>query len=110
MVIDEKRVNPLTNFHVLNRGLNLTESDHNKLELFLNIETPQIKPIREEIFGFKSGVGQKRFLEMTNNSEKLRKCFKTNQDFLQQTANFESNLKGVFHQSLQKIRGKKPKH
>ena len=107
--IDEKRENPLTNYHALRKGLNLTESDHNKLELFLNIETPQIKPIREEFFNFKSAVGQKRFLEMTNNSEKLRKCFKTNQDFGKQAANFESTLNGVFHQSFQKIRGKKRK-
>ena len=107
MKIDEKHENPLTIFHVLRKGLNLTESDHNKFELFLNIKTPQIKPSREELFNFKSPVGQKRFLAITNNSEKLRKCFKTSQDFVKQIANFESTLNGVFHRSFQKIRGGK---
>ena len=39
MFIDEKRESPLTNFHNLKRGKKITETDHNKLELFLNIES-----------------------------------------------------------------------
>ena len=61
MMIYEKRESPLTNSNGLNRGKRITESDHNRLELYLNIETPKIKPQREEFFNFKSSVGQKRF-------------------------------------------------
>ena len=84
VLVDEKRENPLTNFSALNRCQKITESDNNKLELCLNMETPQIKPQREGLFNFKSVIGQKTFFEVTNNSEKLRNCFKTNHDFLKQ--------------------------
>ena len=78
-------------------------------KLFHIIETPQIKPHREELFDFKSVAGQKIFCEITNNSEKLRKSFRTDEDFIKQTANFENTLKGVFHRSFKKIRGTKRK-
>ena len=50
MMVDEKQKTPLSNYNGLNRGNKVTESDHNKLELFLKIETPQIKPQRKEFF------------------------------------------------------------
>ena len=68
-----------------------------------------ILPQREELFNFKSVVGQQTFFEMTSNSGKLSQCFKSNGEFLTQAAQFESTLKGIFQQSFQKIRGKKRK-
>ena len=109
MVVDEKQENPLTNFNGFNRGKKITESDHNRLELILKIETPQIKPQREELFNFKSVLGQNKFFDLTNNSEKLRKCFKTEENFLNQASKFEKTLTGVFHHAFKKIRGKKQK-
>ena len=109
MVVDEKREHPLTNYNGLNRGQKITESDHNKLELFLKIETPQIKPQREELFNFKSVWGQKKFFEITNNSKKLRNCFKSEEMFSNHASKFERTLNGVFHQSFEKVLGKKRK-
>ena len=43
MLIDENRDNPLTNFHGINKNQKTTESDHNKMELFLTIEAPVIQ-------------------------------------------------------------------
>ena len=97
------------NYHQLVRGQKVTESDHNRLELHIKIEAPKIKPIREEYFNFKSVIGQTTFFEATNSSENLRNCFKSKQDFLENAANFENTLKGVFHKSFKKIRGKKRK-
>ena len=54
-------------------------------------------------------MGQKRFFEITNDSEKLRECFKSEDMFLNQASRFEKTLNGVFHQSFEKIRGKKRK-
>ena len=101
-MIDEKKESPLTNINGLNRGKIITESDHNRLELYLNIETPKTKPQREEFFNFKSSVGQKRFFGITNDSEKLRECFKSEDMFLYLASRFEKTLNGVFHQSFKK--------
>ena len=69
MYIDENRECPLTNFNNLKRGKRLTETDHNKLELFLNIETPILKPKREVLFNFKSSYNQQVFQRFSSNSE-----------------------------------------
>ena len=58
MLIDENRDDPLTNFHGLNRKQKVTESDHNKMELILDINTPVILQRREEIFSFRNPDGQ----------------------------------------------------
>ena len=100
MFIDEKRESPLSNFHNLKRGKKITETDHNKLELFLNIEAPTIKPKREVLFNFKSKHNQNGFLENSSSSLKLRNCFKTNQDLQHQASIFEKTLKSLFFKSL----------
>ena len=109
MTIDEKHENPLTNYNRFKRTHKITESDHNKLELVLNIQVPFVLPQREELFNFKSSLGQQNFFELTSHSEKLRNSFKSDGEFLPQAALFENTLKGIFHQSFQKIRGIKRK-
>ena len=44
--------------------------------VFLNLETPSVKPQREKLFNFKSAVGQTTFFEMTNNSDKFENASK----------------------------------
>ena len=109
MVIDEKRDNPLTNFHGVTKNTKITESDHNRLELFLNIQSPVIRQIREQMFNFKNCEGQQIFHDITNNSVKLRNSFKNVEPFLNQASKFRKTLDGVFHQSFRKIRGTKRK-
>ena len=81
MFVDEKRESPLTNFNNLNKGKKITETDHNKLELSLQIETPVIKPKREVLFNFKSKIAQETFHKITNNSTTFQNCFKSNKTF-----------------------------
>ena len=57
MFIDEKRESPLTNFSNILRGKKITETDHNKLELYLSIKAPITKPRREELFNLKTKHG-----------------------------------------------------
>ena len=101
MFIDEK----MESFNRFSRTQKITESDHNKLILFLNLETLSVKPQKEELFNFKSALGQTKFFEMTNNSEKFRKCFKTESAFLKQAATFENTLRGYFQKSFQNDQG-----
>ena len=91
MIIDENQESPLTNFHGLNKNGKITESDHNKMELILNIEAPISRPKREEMFNFKDIIGQTTFCEITNNSSKLRNTFKSEEDFLEKAAKFKKN-------------------
>ena len=105
MFIDEKRESPLTNFHNLKKGKKITETDHNKLELFLNIEAPTIKPIREVLFNFKSEHNQKVFHEISSDSEKLRNSFKLNQDLQHQATIFEKTLNNLFFSVFSEDKG-----
>ena len=109
MKIDSKRENPLTNFHGLNRNQKIIESDHNKMELILNIQVPVIIQRREEVFNFRDTDGQYLFHNMTNNSSKLRNSFKSGSSFEDQSSQFQKTLQGVFHQTFQKVRGTKRK-
>ena len=108
LFIDENREDPLTNFHGL-KNQKVTESYHNKMELFLNIEAPIIQPKREEIFNFKEVRGQDLFHNITNSTPKLHNCFKSRNSFIDQASLFQKTLQGVFHQSFRKIRGTKRK-
>ena len=108
MFVDEKRQSPLTNFNGI-RGQKITETDHNKIELICDIQTPIIIPKREELFNFKSRIRQETFLKITNNSAKFRNSFKSKISFKKQATQLDITLKSVFHQSFRKVRGKKRK-
>ena len=109
MFIDEKLESPLTNFSNLIRGKKITETYHNKLELFLSITVPLIKPRREELFNFKTKHGQFLFNTHSSNSKTLQNCFKTDRNPEDQASTFNKEINSIFHQSFQKIRGKKRK-
>ena len=68
-----------------------------------------IKPIREELFNFKNKYGQYLFHSISNNSEGLRNCFKSDKNLEDQATEFQRNLNQIFHKSFQKIRGRKRK-
>ena len=53
-------------------------------------------------------MGQKIFLELINNSDNLRTCFKSEDGFLKQASKFEKTLKGVIA-NPSKVRGTKQK-
>ena len=109
MFIDEKQESPLTNFTRLARGHKITETDHNKLELFLSIQAPVVKPIREVLYNFKTTYGQHLFKNVSSNSESLRNFFKSDRNIEDQASTFQRTLNNVFQQSFQKIRGTKRK-
>ena len=95
MCVDENRDNPLTNFFGSNSNRHICESDHNGVELYLNIKTPIIKPKREVLFNFKSKEGQIKFHQISDNSSVLKNCFKTTDDFSSKVYNFEKYVSSV---------------
>ena len=109
MFIDEKRKSPLTNFLNKIRGRRITETDHNKLELYISIKAPLIKPRREEFFNFRTKHGQFLFNNHTSNSKVLKSCFKTERKLEDQALTFKREINNILHQSFQKIRGTKRK-
>ena len=109
MKVVEAREYPLTNFHGLKNGQKITESDHNGVELHMQISAPVIKSQRMTLFNFRQSEGQAMFHYLTSNTTKLSNCFKTNEIFDIQSKHFFKNLNGFFHRSFKKVRGKKGK-
>ena len=107
MNVDEKCEHQLTNFYgIRNRG-KVTESDHCKIELKLNLQFPQAKPSRTEVYNFKSDECQKRFRELITNTRKFSMCFEGEDNFVDQIKRWERNLKRCIVQSFPKIRSRK---
>ena len=109
MFIDEKRISPLTNYSRTMRSNKVTETDHNKMELYISIKAPTVKPDREVLFNFKTKYGQQIFQNVSSNSDTIKNCFKTDRHLEEQAITFQRELNNLFHQSFQKIRGRKRK-
>ena len=109
MNVDEKGEYQLTNFYGIHNKGKVTESDHCKVELKLNLPFPQAKPSRTEVYNFKSDECQKRFRELTTNTSKFTMCFQGEDNFVDQIKRWERNLKRCIVQSFSKIRSRKRK-
>ena len=108
MKVDDAKKFPMTNYNTSSKNQNFTESDHNVLEISLDIQVPIIKPQRIEMYNFRDKRGQSFFHDITTNSN-LKSCFETNKPFKIQAKQFERGLKRTFKSSFQIIRGKKRK-
>ena len=53
MNVDEQGEHQLSNFNGIKHKKKVTESDHAKVELLLNIQFPQAKPLRKESYNLK---------------------------------------------------------
>ena len=62
------------------------------------------KPERKDHFNFKNVDCQIKFSELTNVTDKLTKCFKSNSNLNQQSKKWFKELNSIFHQSFKKIR------
>ena len=104
MMIDEKRINCLTNFNPAKRGKKVKESDHNPLIMDLSLKVCEMKSERQEMFNFKNLENQENFFNLTNETRKLTDCFKNDKSFPHQTNNWWKTLQSCFQQSFKKIR------
>ena len=97
MVIDEKRVNALTNYSTVKEKGRITESDHNPIFLYLDLLFSKIKNERLEIYQFKNTI------DFTN-------CFDNELPFEEQATQWRKVLNNFFQKSFKKIRiSSKPK-
>ena len=90
MFVDEERNFPLTKYASTKGGRKIIESDHNILIAKFSIEyknTPW-RQDKHEVFNLKNPECQAKFLEVTNDSFKLRKCFEGSQSFPEQCNKF----------------------
>ena len=107
MHVDELGEHQLSNFNGIRHNKKVTESDHAKIQLNLDIQFPQLKPVRNEAYNYKSEVCQKYFHNLTNYTTRFSKCFENTSSFPEQIKKWQSNLKSCIVQSFQKIRSRK---
>jgi len=109
MHVDTQGTHQLTNFGHTNdkKKSKVTESDHAKVELRINLTFPVLKPVRIEEYNFKSTECQKYFQDLTTCTTTLSRNFSNNKPFLKQAAQWESSFKSCLVQSFFKIRTRK---
>ena len=82
--MDVQNENQLTNFSgISNRG-KVTESDHSKIELDINLKHEVKKPQRIETYNFKNSDRQKILKKNTTDTNIFSACFKSGEVFQNQ--------------------------
>ena len=104
MHVDEHGEHQLSNFYGIQHNTKVTESDHVKIELTLNIQFTPIKPTRTEMLNFKSDECQKSFRYLTTHTKRFTTCFESTEAFSVQVRKWQRNLKSCIVQSFYKIR------
>ena len=105
MIVDEKRCFTLTKFATKTGSKVKKESDHNPIFARFNIKLANnSKQDRREIFDFKDQEAQKVFKELSDNSEQLNNCFKSDKSPPEEAGRFFKVLNNLFHRSFKKIR------
>ena len=109
MHVDEKGEHQLSNFNCIRNRGKVTESDHAKVEIKLDIQFPHSRPVRNEFYNFKSEDCHKYFQELTTNTKRFTTCFSSSESFPVQIKKWEKSLKSCIFQCFPKIRSKKRK-
>ena len=104
MNVDEHGEHQLSNFYGIQHNRKVTESDHVKIELTLNIQFTPIKPTRTEMLNFKSDECQKSFRYLTTHTKRFTTCFERTEAFSVHVRKWQRNLKSCIVQSFYKIR------
>ena len=81
---DEMGEYQLTNFHGIRHKGKVTETDHAKVKIDVNLKFKVQKPSRKEAFNFLSSECQKYFKEISTRTQKLSSCFRSNEPFKKQ--------------------------
>ena len=101
MLIDESRTNVLTKYGKSTK----IESDHNILYAkFAITYYSRLAKTKRKNYNFRNEVCQKKFFEVTDNTNKLSSCFQSEFNFEKQSSNFFKTLNGTFQQCFKKIR------
>ena len=109
MDVDEQGEHQLSNFSGIRHERKVTESDHAKVEIKLDVQFPYARPTREEAFNFKSEDCQKLFKHCTTNTKRFTMCFTQSANFSEQIKKWERNIKSCIFKCFPKIRSRKRK-
>ena len=109
MHVDEKGEHQLTNYYGKNYNGKVTQTDHAKIELNINLKFEVNKPQRIEAYNLKNPESQKFFRELTTNTDKLNSCFQSDEPFQKQMKMCEHKLKSHVIKSFPKIHSRKRK-
>ena len=109
MNVDEQGEHQLTNFNGIRHKSKVTESDHAMIQLTIDLQFPQMRPVRNELSNFKCKEGQKYFEELSTNTRKFSICFEGDDTLEEQIRKWQSNLKSCIVQSFSKIRSRRKK-
>ena len=104
MIIDEKIVHALTNFHAIKTTGQVIESDHNVNILEINMKFSSMKQERKEIFHFKNVASQQVFKKLTSDTAEFSDCFQTDKPFEEQAVKWRKVFNGFFQKSFKKVR------
>ena len=107
MHVDEKGDHQLTKFYGINHRGKVTETDHAKVEIDLNLKFEVMKPHRQEAYNFKSTECQAYFKEITSNTQRLSSCFLSGEPFQKQVKQLEHELKSHIILAFPKITSRK---
>ena len=81
MVVDEEKQFVLTNYNQVKGEIVVKGSNHNTLLLHMEIAYTTFKPKRVEVFNFKQKENQELFKNITTNTDKLSRCFVSQEVF-----------------------------
>ena len=109
MNVDELGKHQLTNFNGIRHKRKVTQSDHAMIQLTLDLQFPQMRQVRNELYNFKCKESQNYFKGLTTNTRKFSICFEGDNAFKDQIRKWQSNLKSCIVQSFSKIRSRKRK-
>ena len=104
MIIDEDKNFSLMNLAQIKKNKRFVESDHNALILELEIKEDEEKPKREEIFNFRSKIGQETFQRETEKNQNLLDCFDNNKPIEIQIEKWKDSFENILKKCFKKIR------
>ena len=105
LTIDEERNHALTKYVKTKKGVKTHESDHNPMLTEMNLRWSNIKKRKRiELFNLKNEECQKKFLELTSNSDFLSSVFDGENDLNSATNKFLKRLNTCLYKCFKKIK------
>ena len=104
--IDEERTIPLTKYATTKGIKKKVESDHNVMYARFCIEYENVvaRRPRKEVFNLKNSECKSLFTSVTNENNKLRRCFEKEKPFPEECNRFFKTVDDVLHQCFKKVR------
>ena len=104
MLVDENKIFSLINLSQAKKNNNFIQTDHNAIVLEMEIKEEKRKQKREEIFNYRSKIGQEAFRKETDENEDLLNVFKNDQPIQSQIQLWKQTFDDILKKCFKKIR------